>query len=193
MQNPAEPPRVEDLLEQNLSAVLGYVRLRAGPLIRKQESCADIVQSVCREVLEDADGFEYRGPEAFRKWLFKRVLTKIVDRQRYYLRNKRDVRRAIPISALQTEGIQRLYASMYSPSQAAAAREDLERFERAFDTLSEEHQRIIVAAKLMEMSHAEIAEEFGRTPEASRVLLNRALVKVGLAMATDRSGKNGST
>ena len=171
---------VEALLERHLPALLGYVRLRADPLIRNHESCADIVQSVCREVLEDLGGFEYRGEAPFRKWLFAKAMAKLVDRKRFYLAEKRNpARLSWSRSGSQLEG---LYATLCTPSQAAAAREDLERLERAFGRLSPDDQKVITLSRLVGMSHAAIAAEMDRKEGAVRVLLHRALGRLGLLM-----------
>ena len=176
-------------MEEHFPALLAYVRLHADPMIRQNESCADVVQSVCREVLEDAASFEYRGIAPFRKWLFQRVLTKLIDRKRFYLGQKRDVRRARPLGELCTQsGLEQLYASICSPSEAAIANEDIARLERAFARLPEDYRQMITMSRLLGMTHAEIAAELGRNEGAVRVLLHRALARLGLVMHADEAG-----
>ena len=63
---------LDALLERHLPALRVYVRLQAGDFLREQESSSDIVQSVCRELLQDLDAFEYRGEGQFRAWLYMR-------------------------------------------------------------------------------------------------------------------------
>ena len=174
---------IDALIEQNLPALLGYVRCRIDPVIRDHESCADIVQSVCREVLEAEEKFDYRGLPAFRKWLFTKALAKLMDRKRFYLAEKRNPERELRVSSF-TAGtkIEGLYASLCSPSQAAVAKEDIERLERAFDKLQEDYQEVLRLAHYVGMSRAESAVEMGRSVGAVRVLLHRALGLLGLLM-----------
>ena len=75
---------MDRLLERHLPALRAFVRLRAGPAVAEHESNSDLVQSVCREVLEGAGAFEYRGEAAFKSWLFTTALRKIVEKDRYY-------------------------------------------------------------------------------------------------------------
>jgi RNA polymerase sigma factor (sigma-70 family) len=58
----------------------------------------------------------------------------------------------------------------------AAARELSDRIERAFDMLSKDPREVIALARIVGLSHAEIAEQLGRTEGAVRVQLSRALV-----------------
>lgn len=84
---------IDALLERHLPGLRAYVRLHASELIREKESCSDLVQSVCREVLEGVERFEYRGEAQFRNWLVTQAMGKIVSRQRFYLAEKRSPQR----------------------------------------------------------------------------------------------------
>jgi RNA polymerase sigma-70 factor (ECF subfamily) len=181
---------IDTLLERHYPALLAYVRLHAEAVIRQHESCADIVQSVCREVLEDEElgRFAYQGEPAFRKWLFKKAMYKLVDRKKYYLAQRRDPHRVQPISQIDSRtGCEGVYASLCSPSGTAIAAEDIERFERAFALLSEDYKHVITLSRLVGMSHRDIASEMGRTEGAVRVLLHRALARLGILMQEARA------
>lgn len=176
------------MLEQNLPRLLAFVRLRGPPLILQHESCGDVVQSVCREVLENLDGIEYRGDAGFRSWLFTAALRKINQRTRHLTRKKRDVRRNVRLrqtgsgsnNGLDLEG---LYSEALSPVLGAVASETLERFESAFAELSEDDQEIFILSRIMGFSHAEIAERTpGDTSGAVRTRLHRALARLGRLM-----------
>ena len=171
---------VASLLEQHLSGLLAYVRLHAGEHILHQESSADLVQSVCREVLEGLDGFEYRGEAAFRKWLFTAALNKIRERGRRLGAAKRGSGRR----TISPPDLAALLPSFTTPSRVAIAEEDMARLERAFAELPEDHRRVITAAKILGQPHAEIAQELGRSEGAVRVLLHRALFRLGALMGS---------
>jgi RNA polymerase sigma factor (sigma-70 family) len=133
--------------------------------------------SDCREVLESIRGFEYRGEASFRNWLFTMVLRKLADPQEFYQALKRDVRRELPMvdGAGGHADILARYRSFTSPSAHAAAGETLERIERAFARLSEDHRNVIIQAKIVGLSRAEIAGLTGKSEVAVRALLFRAL------------------
>ena len=177
------------VLQDHLPALLAYIRRKIDPVIRDHESCADIVQSVCREVIEHQEDFEYRGRVAFRAWLFKTALNKLIDRKRYYMAEKRNARREIHITNFSCSSrIEAMYSVLFSPSQAASAKEDVERLEVAFNLLSEDHQKVIHCSRYLGMSQAEIAEKMDRTVPAVRTLLHRALGRLGLLMHRAEKG-----
>tara|TARA_R110002072_G_scaffold107517_1_gene233860 strand:- start:7384 stop:8064 length:681 start_codon:yes stop_codon:yes gene_type:complete len=173
-----------ELLEQHLPALQAYVRLHSDRLLRDKESCADLAQSVCREVLQSLEGFEYRGVAPFRKWLFQKALSKIVDRQRYYLADKRHPAREQALAGESGDALAALYASFCSPSQVAINNEDLARLEVAFAKLPDEHRQVVTMARLFGYAHSEIATEMGRSEGAVRVLLHRALARLAWLMHT---------
>ena len=74
----------------------------------------------------------------------------------------------------------------------AIADEDMERLRDAFTELSDDHRQVITLARVVGMSHAEIADEMGRSEGAVRVLLHRALVRLGWLLSAERGPTTGS-
>ncbi len=179
---------MQSLLEQHLDGLRAFVRLRTGPELRRRESSSDLVQSVCREILEQAHRFQYPSESAFRRWLYTTALRKISDRAEHWRAQKRDVGReqAFPSQGGEA-GLMRRYASFSSPSQHAMLREEVERVERAFEQLSEEQREVITLAHVAGQSRAEIAEHMGRTEGAVRVLLHRSLARLAEILETPRT------
>jgi RNA polymerase sigma factor (sigma-70 family) len=162
------------------------VRLRAGAELRAHESCADLVQSVCAEVLADLPSLEYRGPEAFRAWVFAVAERKLADRGRFWRADKRDraTLAAAPdwsVSDAELADFQ-VYTALATPSQGAIAREGIERLQRAFAQLSEAHREVIVLSRIAGLSHQRIAEKLGKSEQAARSLLFRALAELAEAI-----------
>ncbi len=165
-------------LQAQLPALRAYVRLRASPDLRAHESCSDVVQSVCVEMLGEAARLELRGPAALRRWLFRAAERKLVDRVRYWRAQKRAAARVVDAADV-LEG----YATLCTPSQAAAATEEVARIERAFDALPPDYRDVIAATRLLGLSHADLAAESGRTPGAVRTQLCRALARLSELLA----------
>jgi len=143
---------IEQLLERHLPGLRAYVRLRAGAGLRARESSSDIVQSVCRDVLENMGRFRYPGEAAFRAWLYATAMRKIADRAEYWRAAMRDPAREVrlsPGSATRPSGtddarLAEVYrASFFSPSQAAMGREALVRLESAFEKLPEDYREMM--------------------------------------------------
>jgi DNA-directed RNA polymerase specialized sigma24 family protein len=61
---------MEQLLGRHIGDLRAFVRAKSSNVIRQHESCSDLVQTVCREVLGGIDGYEWRGEGSFRHWLF---------------------------------------------------------------------------------------------------------------------------
>ncbi len=169
--------RIAELLEQNMPMLQAFIRLRMGPALSARESSADVLQSVCRELIEERGRFDFRGDAALRAWLYTAALRKIMQKARHHRSDRRNVGReagaADPDAALL-----QCYASCVTPSRDASAREQVERFERAFQELSPDDQEVISLTKIAGLSHAAAGEQMGRTAEASRTQLRRALVRL---------------
>ena len=171
---------VEALLQKYLPGLRAFVRLRIGPELRAKESASDITQSVCRELIEGLEKFEWQSEEAFRSWLFTAALRKVADRAEHYRAGKRDVaREASPArSSIGDQSVWACYGSLSSPSQQAIAGELAEKIEQAFDALSAEEREIVTLAKIAGLSRAQIGERLGKSEGAVRMVLHRALARV---------------
>jgi DNA-directed RNA polymerase specialized sigma24 family protein len=101
---PRDPERSEDLLaasaagdgaalrtllQRHVAGLRAYIRLRMGAPLRAHEASCDLVQSVCREILENADRFRHGGEDGFRHWLYRMAHRKIADRAAFYAAAKR--------------------------------------------------------------------------------------------------------
>lgn len=174
---------LEALLEHHLPALRAYIRLRAGAAIRQRESGSDLVQSVCREVLENAGRFRHPSESAFRRWLFTTALRKIVDRRDYHLAEKRDAGREVLARDEDSQkALLQAYQSLTTPSQGVALQEEIERIEVAMENLSDEQREVVTLAHLVGLSRGEIAEQLGKSEGAVRMILHRALARLAVLM-----------
>lgn len=164
---------LEQLLAQYLPQLHAFVRVRLGPL-RARESSMDVVQSVCRELLDVRTPFEFRGEERFRAWLFTAALNKLNDKRSFHGQQRRDVRREDP----HADDAARLVASLLTPSVDAIGTETAEALQAALAALSEEHREVVTMARVVGLPHRVIAEVLGRSEIAVRQLLVRALLRL---------------
>ena len=182
-----EPGAVEALLARHLPSLQSFLRLRAGRLVLRRESSSDLAQSVCRDILENAARFQFDGEDGFRRWLYTTALRKIADRHEYWLAAKRDAIR----DAVAPDDEEELAAhcrAFYTPSEHAIAREDLQRVEAALARLSEEQRDVVLMAKLLGLSRAEIGEQLGKSEGAVRNILYRALAELAEVLGGDAQG-----
>jgi RNA polymerase sigma factor (sigma-70 family) len=174
-------PELDSILERNLPAVRAYVRVRLGAKVGAHESTSDVVQSVCRELLEQRGDFRFQGEAALRGWLFTAALNKIQQRHRYWGAKKRDAAREAHKPGSDSDedrSVLDVYAHLATPSREVAAREQLERFDRALAQLDERDREIVALAKIAGLPHAEIARLTNRSEEACRTALRRALIRL---------------
>lgn len=165
---------VSELLERYLPGLRAFVRLRAGDVVHGREEHSDIVQSVCRDVLENLDRCRYGGDEGFRRWLYRTALRKIADRHEHYHAKKRDVQREGSFGSHPSAA----RSPTPTPSEHAIASEKLARIERALASMPPDYREVIVLARYVGLSHREIAAEMGRSELAVRTLLSRALARL---------------
>jgi RNA polymerase sigma-70 factor (ECF subfamily) len=178
-----EAQALDSLFRRNLPPLIAFIRSRAGPALAARESAADLAQSVCREVLEEAERIELRDEGAFRNWLFMTATRKVLDRAKFLNRERRDVAReqALPEAGPEADAMLACYASLCTPSRHAAAREEVARVEIAIGDLPEDQRDAVLMSRLMGLDYPQIAERMGRSESAVRGLVAR-----GLAALADR-------
>jgi RNA polymerase sigma-70 factor (ECF subfamily) len=181
---------LESLLQQHLPALRAFVRLRMSPLLRARESAEDLVQSTCAEFLLGLDGFDYRGEEAFRGWLYTAVLNTLRQHERSLRAQKRDARREVAVDET-GDGyllpVAAVYARALSPTQELMAAERVQQLEAAFDALPDDYREVLTLSRIARMRRAAIAEQMGRTEASVRSLLNRALAALALRLERVRA------
>ena len=173
-----DPGAVDALLQRHLPGLRAFVRLRVTAALRAKESCSDLVQSVCKDLLQNIDHFEYQGEAPFKGWLFTSALNKIREHERYFSREKRDVNREVRLSDAEARSLADCYASCMSPSCEAMVHEKIALIEVAFDRLPEDYREVLTLKRCAGLNHAEIARIMGRSEGAVRTLLSRALTRL---------------
>ncbi len=185
-----EGPRREkrtSLAERILGSLPGltrFVRRRMGPELASRESASDIVQSTCRELLRGASSFEDRGEASFQRWVQSAAEHKLQNRARHWRAQRRQGGSAsIDANAERDDEAQHAAfepsaPSSARPSQEALLREETERLARAFRALPEEYRSVLVRSQIDGASATELARELGRSPEAVRKLVARALARL---------------
>jgi len=160
------------------------VRLRLGIRLRsKLESC-DVVQDAMLKALPRMQDAEFATSGAFFHWLTAIVENHIRDMADHYAADKRDAARERPLE-LQQPGSQSItgpianLATSGTPSMAAAQAEDLLRLEAAVDALPADQKEALLLVRYEGLSLAEAGEKMGRTPDAVRMLVARAIVRLG--------------
>jgi RNA polymerase sigma-70 factor, ECF subfamily len=187
-----EQQAIQSLLERHMPTLRAFVRLRTNQEMRARESVSDLVQSICREVLERPDQVEFRGESAFKNWLFGKVLNKVRDRHRHAHAEMRDVRREQPMVRQRDdrESLVTAYTSICEPPEAVMKAELLIDVEKAFGELSEEQREVLTLSKLVGLDHQEIADRMGKSYANVRQISHRAMVRLSAIMMKRHGGSH---
>ena len=177
------PPTLAERILGSLPGLTHFVRRRMGAELASRESASDIVQSTCRELLRGASRFEDRGDASFQRWVQSAAEHKLQNRARHWNAERRNAgERSFDAVDAEGNGIEAEAPSSARPSQDARLREEAERLERAFRSLPVEYRTALVRSQVDGASHAEIAQEMGRTPEAVRKLVARAMARLSAGL-----------
>jgi RNA polymerase sigma-70 factor (ECF subfamily) len=156
----------DSLARMYLPQIERRVSARIGRRLSEGIEVNDIVQETLLRGFQSIDRFEERGEGSFLRWIgaiAEHVILEALSRQ--------ERRRTVPLDD---------DLASNEPSKATAQRRE-ERFERlrsAIDSLAPEHREVIRLAKLERLPLKAVAERMGRTPEAVKQLLWRALQKL---------------
>ena len=180
----------DDALDQ-LCRVYGervrrIVRLRIGQELRVKLDSMDLVQDVLLDALRGLRGFTYENEGDFLRWLSRIAQNALGHHVEKLHANKRDIRKEVRFDALRPTTRGRLAdisepIDFTTPSVIMARKEELDKLERAIDTLKPEHKEVIVLAKIEGLSYKEIGERLGKSADAVGMLLSRAMVALTMA------------
>lgn len=159
------------LLAHMLPEVKRIAERACGPRLRELESVSDVVSSVCREVLGDLSGLEYRGSEPFLAFVREVVRRKAADHAKAFLVGRRDVRRNSPLG---DAGGLLADQRARTPSEVAMSGEYRQQIAAALDRL-EPADRDVLVLRRQGLAHAEIAARLEISVEAVRKRYTRAL------------------
>jgi RNA polymerase sigma-70 factor (ECF subfamily) len=177
---------LNELYNRYLMRVLAAVRARLGAELRgKLESC-DVVQDALLASLKNVQSFNQTSEGAFLNWLAKVVENRIRDQLDYFRAEKRDHRLENPLAGLRSEESSVPLdipegSCVPTPSRVLILSEDLARLEKAMDQLPEESRELIVAVKIEGRTYDEIAQAAGKSVDAVRMQVKRALLALANA------------
>lgn len=162
--------------------LLALIRLRLGPELRGQVESRDILQATLLKSFERIDQFEGSQSASLMAWLARIAENEIRDLVDYHHRQRRDARRNVPLSGAG----ENLAAHVRSISSQLVLEDEALRLERGLESLPEHYRQIIVLRKLEELSWAEIAGRVGKSEDACRMLLARAMAALTLSTEAER-------
>ncbi len=162
------------------------VRFRMSKELRFKLESMEIVQDTLVNALHGLDNFTYKNEGDFVRWLSKIAENELRGSLRKLHADKRDIRNVVRFNYDRPTTGGR-YAGMPTPVDATtpsvimSKRDELARLEKAIDGLKPEYREVIVLTKIDGLSYNEMGQRLGKSNEAVRKLMSRAMVELTVA------------
>ncbi len=183
----------EDLLKRFAGVVERTVEAEAGQHLRRRMDAEDLVQEALLRAFQSIGQFRGENDASFRSWLETVARHAVQDagrrlgafggQRRFEMSIEQGADEGASSWTLESE----LAAGGATPSQVVRRDERFDRLKRVLATLSEDHSRVIFLARVQGLPIKEVARRMDRTPEATSMLLMRALIKLREAFGPTES------
>lgn len=173
-----DPAALERLCARYLSPLRRWASHRLPIWARDLLDTDDLVQDTLMHTLHRVADFEPRGSGAMHAYLRQAIQNRIQN-------ELRRVRRKPPPGVLDEAVID----DGPSPLEQAVGAEAIRRYESALERLRPDEREAVVARLELDMGYAEIAAALGKpSPDAARMAVGRALVRLAEEMTRERNG-----
>jgi RNA polymerase sigma-70 factor (ECF subfamily) len=172
------PEALNHLYERCAGRLLAFIRLRLGRDLRSRLESRDILQATLLKSLAHVSQLKAAETRSVMAWLARIAEHEIQDCADFHHRQRRDAAREMPI-----EDDAPLPALTRSALSRVILGEQAEQLEAALDVLSPDHREVILLRKFEELSFAEIGQRLGKSEDACRMLLARAMTALTLKMS----------
>lgn len=171
--------KAEDLnafYERCARKLLPLIRLKLGRTLRSEVESRDILQVVLCKSFERID--QVKDPAAVMGWLARMAENEIRDHADFHARERRDAARRAPLDAAAA-----VPAPVRQALSLAIISEEMQRLERALESLTDAQREIIMLRKLEELTFPEIASRTGKSEDACRMAFSRAMAALTVQLA----------
>jgi RNA polymerase sigma factor (sigma-70 family) len=178
---PTARTALEELFREHHQRIHASIRRKLGRTLRRRIESGDVLQEVFAEALRlvgegKADAGMDRG--AFLAWV-----SRIVDHRLLYLarRHVKSLRRSVSREVKlepEADGFPGAGTGK-TPSEELSELEEAERLRRACARLAPRERQVVELVYFQRLKVAEAAARMGKTPNATSVLLRKAVVKLG--------------
>lgn len=150
----------DQLIRTQMARLEKHVSHRIGARVHATIERDDVVQETVLKACSAVENFVWSGEEPFFRWL-----ARIAEHVIWKASQKRPVKLSLePVADLRA-----------TPATRVARSERSERLERALRGLSESHREVILLTRIKGLPIAEVAVRMGRSSNAVKKLLARAL------------------
>lgn len=174
-------------LQTNQQPLLAFIRSRIGTQLQKKIEPEDVLQEASIEAVRVLGQVDLSTWDPLH-WLFQICERKIIDaHRRHFASQKRDAGReaAMPAGSDAAGLANLLAASMTTPSQAFSRDQRQLRMMAALETLPDDQREALRLRYLVGLPSKEIAQKFGKSDGATRVMISRALSRLQTLLAEE--------
>lgn len=158
--------------------LLSLIRLRMGPGLRSRMESGDLLNATLLRALRSFESLEATHTTSLMAWLAKIAESEMRDQVDRVHAQRRAAGREVPLEDAPGE----LAANVRSQTSLLLLSESTRRLEAALARLSDEHREIVLLRKFEELGFKEIGERLGKSPDACRMSLARAMTALTLLM-----------
>jgi len=180
---------LDALLQRNMEWILGKVRQRLGPGLRRMVESSDIVQEAAIQFLKYAPRFTISEERHFRGLLARIVENVLRDQNDWFTAKRRAVAKQKPLPPDTILDLDHGGRSDKTPSQLVQRREDEAWIRLGMEFLDPEDREVLVLRQWDSLSFAEIGRRHGLTENAAWMRHNRAVGRLARAVGRLRRGK----
>ena len=170
------------LYGRDRSRLRRLIALRAPRTLLASADLDDLVQESYIEAHRQIADFSYQGSDSFFRWLATVALHRIKNLDRTARAEKRSRQREVSLtnSDATAEGRRALDLPSLTPGPKTlvVSRDGAHTLESALQSLTAADREVVILARFEGLSISEVAEQIGRTRNATALLLSRALRKL---------------
>ncbi len=169
------------LFERCAGRLLSLIRLRMDRELRARMESRDILNATLLKAFQHLDQFEKADGSSLMGWLVRIAENELRDQRDYHGRQRRDAAQVVTLD----QDLDGLEARLRSQTSRLFFKEELTRVERAMQRLAPQYCEVILLRKFEELSFAAIGKRMGKSADACRMLLARAMAALTLEVRGD--------
>jgi len=166
------------------------MRLRMGGELRSKLESMDLAQDALLSALGGLGNFTYKNEGDFLRWLSTIAENRLRDNLDKLHADKRNIRKEVRLDNNRPTATGGFVGTpgaidVTTPSVIMSGKEELEKLEKAIDILKPEYREVIVLTKIEGLSYKEISPRLGKSDEAVRKLVSRAMASLTSVFESD--------
>jgi len=179
---------IDALYDRYFDRAHAVVRMRLGKAMRAKVESIDIVQDAFLASLRGLDNVSCNNEGDFFHWMCKIIENRIRDQADHMRAAKRDVAREKPMEAAGPSGdsvfgpLKELARNTLSPASKIVRIEEIKQLEAAIDALPDNQREALLLVRYEGMTYEQAGGELELTPDATRMLVARAIVALSKSM-----------